>query len=190
MPRQGIVGSTGVGVDTLVQVAHVAGGNGESLIDVCADNLAVGDAGGPAAGGELDVCLAEERVLLGGGQGGPRPRQRRRGPAAEVAQPARRVARANALDKKQVLVVGHAVHVGRLKQVVLGVLQRNHRLVHALGELRNGRRAAVQPAHVVGREEMAVGRVADDPHVDPVAAARKPILDRRRRAVGVEDLGS
>lgn len=49
--------------------------------------------------------------------------------------------------------------------------------------------AAVEAPVVVGRVQVAEGRVADDPHVYPVAGAAEAVLDRLRCAVGVEDLG-
>lgn len=52
--------------------------------------------------------------------------------------------------------------------------------------------AAVEPAVVVVGEEMAVGVVAYDPHVDPVALLRgeKALCNESGGAVGVEDFRS
>jgi len=74
--------------------------------------------------------------------------------------------------------VGHGcaldvVDVGGLEQCVdVGrVLHRNNRLAHAIGEVGKGGLGAVEVAVVVRREKVAVSRVADIPHVNPVAAS-------------------
>jgi len=150
----------------------------------------VADRGSPAlARGKRDIGGAHEGVLLRGCQRGPGAGQARAGPRPEVADATGRRAGSNALDEQQELAVANVVHVGRLKQIVgVGRHHRDDGLAHALGERGEGRLAAVQVAVVVGAEEMAVCRVADDPHVYPESVS-DVVCDGGGGTVGVEDLG-
>lgn len=120
----------------------------------------------PGAAGELHVVRTSEGVGLGGGECGPRATEASRSPGAEVPVP-----RASDTLHNEKVLVADLVHIRCLEQVVWSRRGSNHRIAESAREVGYGRGRTVQVAVIVGREEVAVGRVANDPHVHPVPAA-------------------
>lgn len=181
LPRQQVVVASGSGVEALVQILHLASVDGHGLVGVGADDLTVADALGPGGAVELDVVGASEGVGLRSSKLGPLASKAVGLPATEVTL----TIAANGLDHEQVLATTDVVNVGSLEEGVDAVLQGNDGVGKAIGEVGQGGLRAVKVTVVVGREEVAVGGVADDPHVNPVATANVLLDDVRLRGVEV-----
>lgn len=121
----------------------------------------MGNIFGPGCSGERDVGRASERVCGGRCVRRPCATEAGRAPRAEVPS----TVAANGLDDEQVLAADR-VDIGGLEDVVLRARNCNDWCAHAVGEGANGRLRAVEVTVVIGREQVAVGRVANDPHVN------------------------
>lgn len=115
---------------------------------------------------ENDIVRPHERVILFCGQWCPRSRKVRRGPRAE---PPKTIA-ADCFNEEEILATADIVDVRSFEQPILvRIREGNDRLTHAVREVLDGRLRAIEVTVVVAGKEMAVRRVTDDPHIDPVS---------------------
>jgi hypothetical protein len=181
--RESVVGSSGLGVTSLVQELEVARVDGEGLVGVGADEITVGDVVGP---GGARVCLAGEGSALRGGLRGPGAAEGGGGEGAEVA-----AAGTLGLDDHEVLGLAlEGVDLDSLEEVVGGVAHDDGRGgAEAAGEVANGHAGAVDLAVVAGEEQVHVLAVTDDGLIDRTSAGTRDGTSEQRLssrpAVGV-----
>jgi len=168
-PRQRVVGYVCTRVHALVEKSQIARRDSQSLIRLRTHHLAVADALSPCSPIKTDIIGASERVRLRGRKIGPITSKTVRGPGAEVPI----AIAADGLDDEEIRAIAHIVHARGLKQAVYAVVSRlrNHHVAHAIWEAADVRRGAIEVTVVIGREEIAIGGVADSPHVNPVSTA-------------------
>jgi hypothetical protein len=172
--RELVVGSSGLGVASLVQELEVARVDGEGLVGVGADEITVGDVVGPAG---ARVCLAGEGGALSSSLRGPGTAEGGGGEGTEEA-----AVGTLGLDDHEVLVLAlEGVDLDSLEEVVGGVAHDDGGgRAEAAGEVADGHAGAVDLAVVAGEEQVHVLAVTDDGLVNSTSAGTRDGTSEQR----------
>ena len=173
-PRQCVVSHICTRIHSLVEKAQIARRDGERLVSLVANHLAVAYALCPCRAGKNHVIRSRERVRFGCSKVSPGAIETARSPGAEVAV----AVSANGLDDKHISSIPHVVYARSFKQAVSVIQVRGFGddwFAHSRWEAGDWSRGTIEVPVVIRKEEVAVCGIADRPHVDPVSAPN--ILD-------------
>jgi hypothetical protein len=172
--RELVVGSSRLGVTSLVKELEVARVDGEGLVSVGADEITVGDIVGPAG---ARVCLAGEGRALRSSLRSPRTAEGGGGEGTEVT-----TVGTLGLDDHEVLVLTlEGVDLDSLEEVVGSVAHDDGGgRAEAAGEVADGHAGAVDLTVVAGEEQVHVLAVTDDGLINSTSAGTRDGTSEQR----------